>query len=178
MNKTIYSKDEIIDGLETAVKTLVDWTTLLSDEEFISSVRGKWAPGEQLEHLRKSSKPLVMALKLPKFVIKLKVGKPNRASRTFEAVKEKYEKQLATQEIGTTAFFPDAELKKSRQEITDAYLLVSKKLIRALRNWREEELDKYILPHPLLGKLTVREMLFFTIHHTQHHHQHLKELLN
>jgi len=27
-----------------------------------------------------------------------------------------------------------------------------------------------LLPHPLLGKVTVREMLYFTIHHVQHHH--------
>jgi hypothetical protein len=25
------------------------------------------------------------------------------------------------------------------------------------------------LPHPLLGKLTVREMLFFTLYHQRHH---------
>ena len=178
MNENIYSRDEIIVGLKTVVKNLVDWTTTLSDEEFSTSINEKWAAGEQLEHLRKSSKPLVMALKLPKLIIKFKVGKPNRASRSFDAVKDKYEMKLATQEIGTTAFFPDTELKKSRQQIIDDYQLISKKLVKAIGNWRDDELDKYILPHPLLGKLTVREMLFFTIHHTRHHHNHLKKLYN
>lgn len=32
-----------------------------------------------------------------------------------------------------------------------------------------DELDKYILPHPLLGKLTIREMMYFTIYHVEHH---------
>jgi hypothetical protein len=27
------------------------------------------------------------------------------------------------------------------------------------------------LPHPLLGKLTLREMIYFTIYHVQHHHK-------
>ena len=31
------------------------------------------------------------------------------------------------------------------------------------------DLDAVLLPHPLLGKLTVREMLFFTVYHVQHH---------
>jgi uncharacterized damage-inducible protein DinB len=30
-------------------------------------------------------------------------------------------------------------------------------------------LDRLRLPHPALGKLTVREMLFFTIYHNIHH---------
>ena len=35
----------------------------------------------------------------------------------------------------------------------------------------EEDLDNYILPHPLIGKTTIREMLYFTIYHVQHHHK-------
>lgn len=36
-------------------------------------------------------------------------------------------------------------------------------------SWTEQDLDTVLLPHPLLGKLTVREMLYFTIYHAQHH---------
>ncbi|NBX80802.1 MAG: DinB family protein, partial [Flavobacteriales bacterium] len=36
-------------------------------------------------------------------------------------------------------------------------------------NFTEDDLDKYVLPHPLLGKLTLREMLCFTIYHVKHH---------
>jgi len=32
-----------------------------------------------------------------------------------------------------------------------------------------QSLDKFMLPHPLLGKLAVREMLFFTMYHNLHH---------
>jgi hypothetical protein len=34
----------------------------------------------------------------------------------------------------------------------------------------EAQLDEYVLPHPILGKLTIREMLYFTIYHATHHH--------
>jgi len=38
-----------------------------------------------------------------------------------------------------------------------------------LERWDDKRLDRYQLPHPVLGKLTVREMLFFTLYHNKHH---------
>jgi hypothetical protein len=40
---------------------------------------------------------------------------------------------------------------------------------RPFRRWPEAKLDAIQLPHPLLGNLTVREMLFFTLFHQSHH---------
>jgi hypothetical protein len=158
------------------VDALTTWCERLGEEEFFMSIDGKWSAGEQLEHLRKSSQPLVMALKLPKLVIRLKVGRPNRETRSFASVIEKYLLKLATEELGTTKFFPDNHGKKSKLEIINDYRLITKKLAKAITAWKETDLDNYILPHPLLGKLTVREMLFFTIYHTRHHFNHLRDL--
>jgi len=44
-------------------------------------------------------------------------------------------------------------------------------LSAAVRRWDEAALDRYQLPHPILGKLTVREMLYFTLYHLGHHAQ-------
>ena len=41
----------------------------------------------------------------------------------------------------------------------------------------EDEIDTYILPHPLLGKLTIREMIYFTIYHVEHHQNNTKQNL-
>ncbi len=35
--------------------------------------------------------------------------------------------------------------------------------------WSDRQLDQYLAPHPLLGKLTLRELCYFTIYHTGHH---------
>jgi hypothetical protein len=35
--------------------------------------------------------------------------------------------------------------------------------------WKDDQLDHYIAPHPLLGKLTLRELCYFTIYHAGHH---------
>ncbi len=42
-------------------------------------------------------------------------------------------------------------------------------LISACEQWDETALDQYQVPHPVIGNLTVREMLFFTIHHNLRH---------
>jgi hypothetical protein len=38
-----------------------------------------------------------------------------------------------------------------------------------LNNWKDADMDRYSLPHPLLGTITVREILFFTIYHSMRH---------
>ncbi|MCB9182399.1 MAG: DinB family protein [Flavobacteriales bacterium] len=42
-------------------------------------------------------------------------------------------------------------------------------LCKRTSRWSESDLERYLLPHPLLGKLTLREMLYFTLYHVQHH---------
>ena len=42
-------------------------------------------------------------------------------------------------------------------------------LLKKVENWKESDLDKYVLPHPLLGKISLREMLYFTDFHILHH---------
>jgi len=45
------------------------------------------------------------------------------------------------------------------------------RLCARVRKYNEQQLDSYILPHPLIGKLTLREMLYFTLYHAEHHHK-------
>jgi hypothetical protein len=38
-------------------------------------------------------------------------------------------------------------------------------------NYTEEELDSLVLPHPLLGRLTIRELFYVMTDHAVHHHK-------
>jgi hypothetical protein len=51
-------------------------------------------------------------------------------------------------------------------------------LNKRLKKYSEASLDELILPHPLLGKLTLREMLYFTIYHAGHHHHLIETALS
>ena len=41
--------------------------------------------------------------------------------------------------------------------------------MQLVHKWSEDDLDLYVIPHPLMGKLTFREILYFTIYHVKHH---------
>ena len=62
---------------------------------------------------------------------------------------------------------PDAE--QAKRDLLDKWYEVAARIPKALQGWTEAQLDKYTLPHPLIGKITVREMLFFTLYHNLLH---------
>lgn len=147
--------------------------TSLSDEAFFAPQGAAWSPAEHIRHLRKSATPLVTALGLPRWLLRLRFGAPRRASRSFDEVREVYLRKLAA---GATAgrFAPSPEarpgdLMARRQEIIGDWARATAALQNAIAKWPEEALDRHQLPHPVLGLLTVREMLAFTVYHTSHH---------
>ena len=141
----------------------------LSTEEFSASKNDKWTAGQQLEHIYLSVKPVGLAFRLPMFLLKLIWGKSNREGRSYDELITRYHAKLANGSKATGPFVPkNVDLKKG-QELKANLKNVVSKLCLSLDTYSEVELDQYILPHPLLGKLTLREMLFFTIYHVKHH---------
>jgi uncharacterized damage-inducible protein DinB len=63
-----------------------------------------------------------------------------------------------------------------KEPMLDTFKKEGKRLSKTTHKWSESDLDKYMLTHPLkeMGNMTVREMLLFTIYHTQHHLNALK----
>lgn len=136
----------------------------------------KWNALQQTEHLIKSIEPVNMALALPFFVLRLLFGKANRTSKSYDELVAKYQSKLKAGGRAPGRFVPEG--KEKNTEVLEGKLLglvdSLKKKVNALS---EDQLDQYILPHPLLGKLTLREMIYFTIYHVQHHHKLVKNQL-
>ena len=176
MKDSIYQKEEIIASLQEKSVSLIKWVSEQEDDKLGISIDDKWSTGQQLSHLTKSIKPLVMIMSKPKFVMKLVFGTSNRDTRNYMAVVEKYNTKLAKGGVSTSQFSPKPVFPADKKRLLSDYTTYSEKLERLVNRYSENELDKYILPHPLLGKLTLREMMFFTIYHTQHHTESLKEL--
>ena len=162
-------KQTIIKRLTENHQEFIACIDKLPAEEFNKSQNEKWTAGQQLEHIYLSVKPVNLAIKLPAFLLKLIWGKANRASRNYDELIERYHAKLANGSTATGPFVPkNVDLKKG-QELKANLKNVVSKLCLSLDTYSEVELDQYILPHPLLGKLTLREMLFFTIYHVKHH---------
>lgn len=172
------NKIELQENLTATHTTFCEEIQHLSDVDFMYAPTGKWSAGQQLAHIVKSVSPVNLAFSLPAFLIKMVFGKANRPSRTYDALVEKYKLKLAEGGRASARFIPP------QVNISDREVLLAKvqRLINSLNKRisaaSEQELDLLILPHPLLGKLTFREMLYFTTYHVEHHHKHVMSNLN
>lgn len=141
--------------------------------EFIEAQGEKWSPADHARHLTKSVRPLGMALGLPRFILWLRFGRTSSGSRSFTAMREAYLARLAA---GAQAgrFAPSAQAAPTdpeayREKVLTAWNEADAAMQSRIDAWDESALDRYRLPHPALGTLTVREMLFFTLYHNAHH---------
>jgi len=127
-------------------------------------------------HLIQSETALNKALGMPKFLLKYKFGTNNRANRNYDEVVIKYQDKLAANP-GVTANIskkiPPITLANKRTFISK---LDTKKvtLLKKFQKWNDTDLDTYLLPHPLLGRMTIREIMMWNAYHTEHHYNILK----
>jgi hypothetical protein len=141
-------------------------------DDFFARIGEAWSPAENVRHLTKSIRPVAKALTIPRLFLRIRFGRPHRSSVTFEELRARYQGMLAE---GATAgpFSPSAHTESEpaawRSRIMNEHRAVQQQLMTAMERWPEKQLDRHQLPHPLLGKLTIREMLFFTLYHQSHH---------
>lgn len=162
-------QQQIIRQLKENHSSFIAYIHSLSNEEFLFSLNGKWSAGQQLDHICRSVKPLTQIATVPKFIIRLLFGKANRQSKTYEELIKKYLLKLETGGRASGRFIPKVIHPDEKEKLTTSLSKLVERLTSAISNFSEEELDTLILPHPLLGKLTIREMLYFTIYHAEHH---------
>jgi hypothetical protein len=100
-------------------------------------------------------------------------GKPGTSSRTYEEICAIYGAEIAKGAKAAGTFLPSQDTPDDphdkKAEMLTQLSLVIEKLASVLETWEEKDLDEAQLPHPIIGKITVREMLFFTIHHNLRH---------
>jgi hypothetical protein len=163
------NKEEVIRKLENAYEQYVLYVRDLTADEFEFAPQGKWSAGQQTEHLIKSTRPLLKGLGYPKFIIKSKFGKANRPSRSYDELVARYKAKTDQGGQATSPYIPGKVPSKDQTKLTNELQDIIRKMSVKIGKWSEEQLDEYVLPHPLLGKVTTREMLYFTIHHAAHH---------
>lgn len=162
-------KQALKDTLMDNHQVFINYIQSLPSDAFVQSNYGKWTPGQQLEHILLSIKPLRQILTVPKFVLSLIWGKANRESKTYENLIDKYHSKLQQGGRAAARFVPRQVSFDQKEKIAQSIGNEVKWLNEKLDKFTEAELDRYILPHPLLGKLTIREMMYFTIYHVLHH---------
>lgn len=141
--------------------------------DFFRPQGGKWSPSEHTRHLTKSIGAVARGLGMPWIVLRFKFGAHHGESRDLATITATYRSALANP-LPVNPFAPDArpvpaDIEAGRTTVLARFRGANAELRRAMRRWDEPALDRLRLPHPLIGKLTLREMLLFTLYHNAHH---------
>ncbi len=173
------SKEEILKQLKVISTEFTSFCSTITDEIFFRQPAEKWSVAQNVTHLITSANMTKLAYRLPKFMVRLYTGKPNRPSRSYDELVAKYTLKLEQGGRASGRFVAKPVLaKEGRENIINTFNNAMKSLINTIeKKWNDQQLDKYLAPHPLLGKLTLRELCYFTIYHTEHHLNIVKERL-
>lgn len=172
-------KRSIVDALERIDGEIGDYLEALSVEEFFAAQGEAWSPCGHLVHLNKSVGAVNQALKVPKLLLALRFGRRREGSADFDGVRRRY---LAALDGGVQAGRfgpsdrPDPLPPEARRgKVLGRWRRLDGELRGAVWRWSEEALDRYQVPHPAMGKMTLREVLFFTVYHNAHHARRVHE---
>ena len=169
----IKTKEAIISETKNSNQRAVEWFDAIPPNQFFIREGEIWSASDNVDHLIKAIKPIALALKMPRLGLQAMFGKAEHPSRTYAEICKIYVAEIAKGAQASGRFLPDQE-SPAEPEIQKKSLLIQlsragDSLLSALEKWQDVELDQYQLPHPILGKLTIREMLFFSIYHTLRH---------
>jgi len=165
------TKTEIITTAENAFAGFSKACNSVDELAFFKRPDEKWSVAENVQHLIISTNTSSLAWYLPKFLVRWIGGTPNRNSRTYDELKNKYYTKLSEGGRASGRFVPKPiEIKYGKQKLLANWNKATSKFISTLnKNRSEQDLDNYLVKHPLLGRITLRELGYFTIFHTQHH---------
>lgn len=149
-------------------------------DEFLAPQGESWSPERHMRHLVKSVGAVAAAMKLPKLVLLLRFGRPRGAARSYDEVVATYQEALAAGAEARGRYLPsdipaDVEPEEWRDGVLARWRRASGALSGALERWSESALDRRQVPHPLLGAMTMREIVFFTLYHNAHHARRIDE---
>ncbi|XZF14722.1 DinB family protein [Chitinophagaceae bacterium MMS25-I14] len=171
------NKQAIIHLLTEKYSSFIDYINTLSTDEYLFDHEGKWTAGQQAEHIVLCVKPLVQVFSMDKAAIAQNFGVTKRESRTYDVLLNDYKEQLNEGGKAPGRYLP-ATVSQDQKEILNETLSQNiKELCARIETFNEQELDSLLIPHPLLGKLTLREMLYNAAYHVEHHQTQAQENL-
>ncbi len=171
------TKEKLLLDLDHVFEEMINWYNQQPDDHFnIEMVAGKWTMAGHLYHLIKTTKGISKGMAMPRLALRTAFGKCNRAERTFAQQHQKYLDTLANiakttgkPVVPPSDFVPAAGRTFNKTELIKRFAEELSFMKNQIAKWKEKDLSIYVLPHPAMGKLTIREFIYFTIFHTRHH---------
>lgn len=141
---------------------------------FFAPQGNAWTPAAHVRHLTGPPQLVGQVIRIPKIVLRVAFSSAEAQSRDFTTVRAAYLAALARGAQAPALFTPSAKppsvnLEASRMQLIGRLTEAVDRLIASVSSWDEGALDHYRLPHPFLGRLTIREMICFLLYHHAHH---------
>jgi hypothetical protein len=162
-----HTRPEILAALEANARTLADYFAALPADAFFDGDSDRWSPAHHLAHLTATSAAITRGLRsggLP--------AHPAGRSRSYAEVRDAAAASVRTTPKDTLLTMGRTvriDAGASQAGLVDAFLAAGVALREAIAGWDEGAMDRSAMPHPLIGALTVREMLLFAVVHERHH---------
>lgn len=165
-------KSELNNLILTSTEELLSQMSDMNDGTFLQPLGdGKWSAAQHIGHLLLSNQPILKALTIPKHKLEKRFGlKNDRPEKDYASLFKKYHSVLKQQNVLAPAAFVMDEVTETKSQMIERFRKLSKAITKEVEeNWSEEELTSYVLPHPAIGMLTMREFLLFIGIHNAHH---------
>ena len=174
MTDSPHSHGSLLEALEQVEQEVGRFFGALAPDELVARPGAAWSPAEHLEHLVLAVHAVAVGLRMPRWLLRLRFGPARHASRSFLELRDEYRARLAAGARASGRYVPRRDEREDDASVRQTRLLAdwykaNARLRDALDRWSERDLDRIRLPHPILGKLTARELVLFTIDHGQHH---------
>jgi hypothetical protein len=173
MNKKI----TIITSLNEGVNQFNELISGLDQAAFETNYNNKWSAGQDLVHLIKVLKIVNIGFTLPKPLLYLMYGVNKNETRSFELLQILYKNALEGGAKSPAIYIPNPVLFESKNHLIQKHQQLNEAFIDKMNHHSDHALDRYRLPHPILGKVTLRELASFTSFHTLHHLELLRSKL-
>ncbi|MFB9995537.1 DinB family protein [Deinococcus oregonensis] len=161
-----FSQAEVEAALAETRERVSSFFAGLSSQQFTQGNAETWSPAHHLHHLTISNQPVAYALSLPRD--RLPARDAAQPSRSYADIRAFYREVLTTGVKASGRFLPDPQ--GTQAELITHYRGSIDLLDHDLTAyWNDVDLDAFTLAHPVLGPLSVREMLLFTLYHNAHH---------
>jgi hypothetical protein len=160
----------LLDSITSSEISVAGFFGELSDEEAVHRVGDAWTPLEHLAHLNTAVSAVARGFGINRLLLRIRFGRSRSGSRTYDQIRDLYRGHLAAGGRARGGFIPTkgGDI-ADRAEIFARWARVNARLRAAVSEWSDRDLDRLRLPHPLMGNLTAREMLWFTLYHNDHH---------
>lgn len=157
-------------------RELINYITGLSEEDYHYRKPDKWTAEQQLLHIELCLQPLAQALSSKEYLAQ-KFGTIDRERMDYDKVRSVYVERLSSGGKAPERFVPSDTAVNDKILLANSVDTLAQTICKQLESYSDEELNTLVLPHPLLGMITVREMFYLMTYHATHHQKQVEQNL-